>query len=128
MQSDDLKRRRQKRWQLVQYLRVKNQETNEIVGHLVDISTEGVMLISDQAINPESSYEFSMEIPHPEKQITTLQFDAKSLWTKPDINPYFYNSGFCLVDPNPDTVSSIEALITELKQLRESTQTTEIEK
>jgi len=125
MQTDDLIRRRQKRWQLVQYLRVKDKETDEIIGHLVDISTEGVMLISDQAITPENSYEFSMEIPHPEKQITTLQFNAKSLWTKPDINPYFHNTGFCLVDPRPDTVSSIEALINELKQLNENTQTAE---
>jgi len=126
MQTDDLKRRRQKRWQLVQYLRVKDKETGEIIGHLVDISTEGVMLISDKAINPESSYEFSMEIPHPEKQITSLHFAVKSLWSKPDINPYFHNSGFCLVDPQPETVSNIEALINELKQLNENTETAEI--
>ena len=126
MQTDDLKRRRQKRWQLVQYLRVKNKETDEIIGHLVDISTEGIMLISDQAINPENSYEFSMEIPHPEKQITSLHFVAKSLWSKPDINPYFHNSGFCLVDSQLETVSNIEALINELKQLNENIETTKI--
>ena len=68
-----------------------------------------------------------MEIPHFEKQITSLHFAVKSLWSKPDINPYFHNSGFCLVDPKPDTVSSIEALINELKQLSENTEKAKIE-
>ncbi len=120
MQTEELRRRRQKRWQLVQYLRVRNKKSNEITGHLVDISTAGVMLISDQAIPPENVYKFSMEIPQVEQQVCVLHFDAKSLWTKPDINPYFHNSGFCLLDPQPETISSIEALISELKHLNEN--------
>jgi len=119
MQTDELKRRRQKRWQLVQYLRVRDPETRKLIGHLVDISTEGVMLISDYEIKPDSAYTFSMEIPHPEKQITHVYFGAKSLWTKPDINPHFHNAGFCLVDPDPDTVSAITTLIHELKHPNE---------
>ncbi len=49
-QRDTLGKRQLKRWQLVFYLRVFDFNSGDLVGHLVNVHTEGMMLISDHPI------------------------------------------------------------------------------
>ena len=52
-----------KRWHLIFYLRVFDQDTGALVGHVVDINTGGMMLISDNPITTDTDFDFWIDIP-----------------------------------------------------------------
>ena len=106
--------RSQKRWNLVHYLRVYKSENNELLGHLVDITTEGMMLISEQSIPMHTSFNLRMEIPADEGIPQMIALTAESLWTKKDVNPNFHDTGFRLLNPSKRALNAITRLIEEL--------------
>ena len=107
--------RSQKRWNLVHYLRVVKAENNELIGHLVDLTTEGMMLISEQSIPLQQTYNLRMEIPTGDDIPQMVALTAESLWTKKDVNPSFHDTGFKLINPSKRAISAITRLIEELK-------------
>ena len=107
--------RSQYRWNLVQFLRVVKAENNETLGHLVDVTTEGMMLISEQSIPLHQVFNLRMDIPNEHDIPQTIALTAESLWTKKDVNPSFHDTGFRLINPSKRTISAITNLIEELK-------------
>jgi len=89
-------KRRIKRSHLIYYLRVFDQTTNKTLGHLVDITPEGAMVISEAAIPPGPGYKLRMLLPAEILGREHLDFEAESLWSKRDLNPDFYDTGFRL--------------------------------
>jgi len=89
-------KRRIKRSHLIYYLRVFDQSTNETLGHLVDITQEGAMLISENAIPAGVHYRLRMMLPAEIFGREHLDFEAESLWCKRDVNPDFFDTGFRL--------------------------------
>ena len=107
--------RSQYRWNLVQFLRVVKAENNETLGHLVDVTTEGMMLISEQSIPLHQVFNLRMDIPNEHDIPQTIALTAESLWTKKDVNPSFHDTGFRLINPSKRTIAAITNLIEELK-------------
>jgi hypothetical protein len=103
--------RRLKRWHLIYYLRVFDHENGALVGHIVDITTEGIKLLSPWPIPPSKLFELRMDIPQDGTDSSQLVFKASSLWTRPDVNPDFHVTGFQLVKPSERTTNSIQRLI-----------------
>ncbi len=94
--SEDLfeERRRLKRRHLIYYLKVTNQVDGQLIGYLVDITEEGLMLISNDPIETQIEFPFRMALPQEIMMKTEIQLDAKCMWCKKDVNPDFYASGF----------------------------------
>jgi len=107
--------RSQQRWNLVHYLRVMKAENNELIGHLVDVTTEGMMIISEQSIPLQQTYNLRMEIPTDDEVPQMIALTAQSLWTKKDVNPNFHDTGFKLINPSKRAINAITRLIEELK-------------
>jgi len=107
-------KRSQERWNLVQYLRVVKAENNETIGHLVDVTTEGMMLISENSIPLNQTYNLRMEIPTEDNIPQMIALTAESLWTKKDVNPEFHDTGFRLINPSKRAINAITRLIEEL--------------
>jgi len=107
--------RSQYRWNLVQFLRVAKAENNETLGHLVDVTTEGMMIISEQSIPLHQVFNLRMEIPNEHDVPQTIALTAESLWTKKDVNPSFHDTGFRLINPSKRTITAITNLIEQLK-------------
>ncbi len=107
--------RSQKRWNLVHYLRVLKAEYNQLMGHLVDITTEGMMIISEQSIPLNQNFNLRMEIPTSDDIPQMIALNAESLWTKKDVNPAFHDTGFRLINPSKRAINAITKLIEELK-------------
>lgn len=107
-------KRSQERWNLVRYLRVTKAENNETLGHLVDVTTEGMMLISENSIPLHQTFNLRMEIPTDDNIPQTIALTAESLWTKKDVNPAFHDTGFRLINPSKRAVNAITRLIEEL--------------
>ena len=108
-------KRHTKRWQLFYYLRVFEAQTGELLGHVVDVTTEGMMLISEAAIPKGVVYDLRMELPGARDVSTTLNLRAQSRWSTCDVNKKFFDTGFTLVNPTQETVEAIQAIIDELQ-------------
>ena len=83
-----------KRRHLVYYLEVYDDEANELLGHLVDLTTTGLKLVSKQRIPTNRTYRLRMMLPEGYFSQKDLYFEAKSMWSSNDINPDFYDTGF----------------------------------
>ena len=104
-------KRRLKRSHLIYYLRVFSRTSNETLGHLVDITPEGAMLISEKPIPVNTHFEFRMLLPTEIFGRTHLDFDAESLWSKRDVNPDFHDTGFRLLNVSVRDTAIISRLI-----------------
>lgn len=107
-------KRSQERWNLVRYLQVTKAENNETLGHLVDVTTEGMMLISENSIPLHQTFNLRMEIPTEDNIPQMIALTAESLWTKKDVNPAFHDTGFRLINPSKRAINAITRLIEEL--------------
>jgi hypothetical protein len=106
--------RSQKRWNLVYYLRVFNADNGELLGHIVDLTTDGLMIISESCVAINQHCRLKMEVPIDNEIIKSIELEAKSLWSKKDINPHFYDTGFKLIEPSREAIKAITLLIEEL--------------
>jgi hypothetical protein len=104
-------KRNLKRRHLIYYLRIMDKETNELIGHLVDITSEGIMLISEEPFEIDKVFHFRMMLPKEIIGKESLEFSVQSLWTKKDINPDFIDTGFKLLDLKEADAQRIDQLI-----------------
>ena len=104
-------KRRLQRRHLIYYLRVFEKNADQPLGHMVDISTEGMMLISEQPVKTETVFELRMVLPVEIEGSREVHFSAESRWCREDENPDFYNTGFQLINPSPEHVKITEHLI-----------------
>ncbi len=103
-----------KRWHLIYYLRVFDLDTDSLLGHLVDITTEGMKMVSEKPVPPERDFQLRMEVPQESSASEEVLFKAHSLWCSKDTNPDFYATGFRLLNPEREAVNIIRALIDDL--------------
>jgi hypothetical protein len=96
---------------LVFYLRIFDDATNSMLGHLADISTDGIMLVSVAPIEPDKNYRLRMLLPKEVAGRLELVFEAKSCWCRPDANPDFQVSGFRFLEVDKEMVSQITQLV-----------------
>jgi hypothetical protein len=83
-----------KRRHLVYYLEVYDDEAGELLGHLVDLTTTGLKLVSKQRIPTHRNYRLRMMLPEGYFSQKDLYFEAQSMWSSNDVNPDFYDTGF----------------------------------
>ncbi len=108
-----LNKRKLKRRHLIYYLRVFDRNSGQLIGHLVDVTTEGVMLISKHPIETNTIFKSKMVLPKGIEGSKEITFDAKSIWCKKDVNPNFYATGFQLLKSSPEDIKLLERLIDE---------------
>jgi len=106
-------RRTIRRRHLIYYLRAWDMAKNEVLGHIVDITTEGIMLISDQQIELNKPYELEIRWNDAEGEGKKICFKTESRWSSLDINTSFYDTGFQLLDADSDVLDPIHELIDE---------------
>lgn len=104
-------RRGIKRRHLIYYLRVWDKASDRVLGHVVDITTEGMMLISEQPIPLQKSFELEVRWQDADKGEQRLPFLAESRWSDNDVNPAFYDVGFKLLEDSKKVLDPIAELI-----------------
>ncbi len=111
-----VEKRQRRRWELVFYLRVFIQKDNSLLGHVIDISEDGMMLLSENPIELNKDYELLLEIPASDRKgRRKIALKAHSIWKSSDANPDLYDTGFELIDPEAGSVKAIRELIKELQ-------------
>ena len=104
-------KRKVERKNLIYYLKVTNRETNQVIGHTVNISKKGLMVIGENPIKPESILQLQMFLPEEIQGIRNYEFTATSRWCKKDKKPGFYNTGFELNNVSPEDIQIIKYLV-----------------
>ena len=84
------------------YMRLMNDRTGELVGHLTDISTNGFKVDSPKIIPPNTDITFRVELTSEIANKTFMVFSARSRWCQHDnIDPTSYNVGFQITNITP---------------------------
>lgn len=114
-QAQNLERRALKRWHLIFYLRVFDKESAAVLGHIVDISESGMMLLSDDPIPVSKNFHVWVDVPRETGPRQRIYLEARSLWSHNDINPDFYDTGFYIKDASSSTIHQLTQLIDDFK-------------
>lgn len=106
-------KRRQKRF--VVNVKVFNMDSGDLLGYSANMHTRGMMISSTEKI--PLLLEFNVKVEHiriADDELFQLPLRIRSLWNGPSKNPDFYNTGFLILDPTPETDHAIMQLVDEL--------------
>ncbi|MBE9521361.1 MAG: PilZ domain-containing protein [Proteobacteria bacterium] len=104
-------KRKHKRVNLIYYLEIYDNRTDKHLGHLVDITPEGLMMISEKEMEAGAEFHLRMLLPETAYGKKAISFKANSCWVKKDMNPAFFASGYQIVDIGPVESKTITSLI-----------------
>lgn len=113
--SSSADQRKLKRWYLVMYLRVYDQDTQELLGHIVDINKDGIRLVSDKPIPLNRAFRLWLDVPKEDHSHQRISLEAESLWSGRDINPDFYDTGLRILNIGSSALLQLQLLIEEFK-------------
>ena len=107
MSSDRIQKRRH----LVYYLAVYDRETSQPLGRVIDITTKGLKLCAEQPVETDRTYQLTMRLPGHAGTNEHVEFEARIIWCRPDINPDLYAVGLSLVGDDDERQQAIMRLI-----------------
>lgn len=100
-----------KRRQLLYYLPVLDADTNEMLGRIVDITTEGLMLTNEEAMNEESVRDIII-VPESEMvDIDKIHLTAECRWSRKANMLSGYDNGLFFLNMTKDKIKTITELI-----------------
>jgi hypothetical protein len=98
-------RRQKNRKEFSYYMRLVDSETQELVGHLTDISTGGFKMDSQTPIPVNKDFRFRMDLTSEVANKPSMVFLARSKWCEVDpLDPFTYNVGFQLISIAPGDI------------------------
>lgn len=104
-------KRKHSRANLIYFLKIYDLTTEQYIGHLADISLGGFKMISESEIPPGDDYHFQIYLPEGNRFKQSFTVKAKSCWSKKDINPDYFASGFCFVGLSLESIKLIKMLL-----------------
>jgi len=103
--------RKIKRRRLIYYLRVYSLPAGELLGHLVDITPAGLLIVGERLLPEGQDYFLQMDLPTPIQEIKFIQFTARCIWSRKDPAPSFFASGFEFIQVSNGDQEIISRLI-----------------
>lgn len=97
------------RHQLPYFLKVFNRITDKPMGSLGNVSRDGLMLISSLPLLVGAHFDMRLKIPGKDAP-HYIDFSATCQWSREDVTPGTYDSGFALLSAPQDYVEMVAAL------------------
>jgi len=107
-------KRKLKRRHLIYYLHVLERESGTHVGYLVDITTKGIMIMSEHPIESGAVLELKIMLSSEMSSKKYLNFDVKAVHCEKSINGTTYDIGCQLLHLAAEAFHEIEMIIDEL--------------
>ncbi|MGD8406354.1 MAG: PilZ domain-containing protein [Anaerolineales bacterium] len=105
-------RRNVERREFSYYMRLVDNDTQELVGHLMDISSGGFKLDSQKPIPPNKDFRLRMDLTSEVANKPYMVFVARSKWCDTDpLDPFVYNVGFQLINISPSDFNIIKRMM-----------------
>lgn len=92
------------------FFAVYNDRDNAMLGHLVDITSEGMMIVSGAAVDTALMYDIRIDLPETVDGRDSVTFYARPIWTGPAPEEGFYHTGFQFVRIEPAEIKIISSL------------------
>lgn len=106
-------RRKSDRKSTLHIIRVLNRDTGKQIGRLVNITTDGMMLISKKPIDIGKIIPVRLVLPRMIHDKEELEFNAEVRWCRSDTNPNYQAVGFKLLNITREGTEIIEAVFHE---------------
>ena len=103
--------RKLERKELSQTVVIHDTINGGVFGELVNITGEGLMVMTDREIETQAIFQLSLQLPEPIQGSTQLILGADCLWCRRAENFYRYWAGFQIIDASELALEQIEALI-----------------
>ncbi|OQX18840.1 MAG: hypothetical protein BWK76_06375 [Desulfobulbaceae bacterium A2] len=103
--------RAQSRHHLVYYLQVFDPQGEEMVGHLADLSSEGMMMLCPRPLAVGQHYRLRLAFPKPIANRSELLLEGNCRWCRPDINTELHAVGIQLEGLDPRETKFLLCLI-----------------
>ena len=104
--------KRQTRKNLKVFMKVLDADSEEVLGYLVNITTDGLMLTREGKIEPENLFRLRVILPSEVKGTTELVLAATSRWCETDEDsPDFFNIGFQVTEPTKQDIKIIKQVM-----------------
>jgi len=105
-------RRNVERKEFSYYMRLVDNDTQELVGHLMDISSGGFKLDSQKPIPANKDFRLRMDLTSEVADKPSMVFVARSKWCQIDpLDPFVYNVGFQLINISASDYNIINRMI-----------------
>jgi hypothetical protein len=105
-------RRNVERKEFSYYMRLVDNDTQELIGHLMDISSGGFKLDSQKPIPLNKDFRLRMDLTSEVANKPHMVFVARSKWCEVDpLDPFVYNVGFQLINIAPPDLNIINRMI-----------------
>ncbi|MBU8872038.1 MAG: PilZ domain-containing protein [Gemmatimonadales bacterium] len=88
------KHRRRPRKNTPHLVKVLDAETGESLGRVVDITADGMMLVTDHAYDQGHIIKARLILPVMVQARTDVDLEAEAVWCKQDSNPSYFKVGF----------------------------------
>ena len=104
-------RRRLKRWNITYYLPILDNQTQKIIGHLMDISPVGLLMDSKFLIQKNQVHDLHLDFNEAIAGRASVDFIARGKWCRLDpIAPLLYDVGFEIIRISPEDIEVIKGL------------------
>jgi len=107
-----LERRKTKRRSISYYLRIIDSGTNQIIGHLADITLQGLKVDSQKAIQVPKMYRLRIYSTADVSDKDYIEFDASARWCHVDpLEPGLFVIGFEIIKIDPHEKGIVQRIV-----------------
>jgi hypothetical protein len=75
-------------------VKVVDEENGRVMGRVVDITADGMMLVTNQEVTPGRQFQIRITLPVMVHHRSDVSLEARAVWCNQDTNPSFYKVGF----------------------------------
>ena len=109
-------KRRSRRFQVSYFVRIFADGIDDVMGHIVDVSTTGMRILSDRSLVPDSDYVLFVDLEKVEGFGKDIAFNARCVWFSEDEDSGAYHNGMHLQDISEKEQVIIDRLIESLSK------------
>lgn len=103
--------RRAERFQISFFLKIFNRDSNEAMGHLLDISVSGMRVLSDRPVDKGTEYSLYIDLRSMKNFGCEVKLNALCVWTNEDPDSGAFNCGFQFQNISQNEVDIIQKII-----------------
>ena len=103
-------RRKTERQNPFYFLRVYDVSNRQLGGRVINMTNDGLTLVSEEPIKKDTFFKFRMTLPETIPDRKQMTFSAKSIWCEEDNEPGYYRIGLCFENLSPKNLETINHL------------------
>ena len=107
--------RKLRRWPLTDYVWAFPKDAESPLGHVADIHTQGIRLVSEKSVPLGEEFPCWMELSLRNGERKRALFDVHSVWSSTHVGAKFSETGLRITDATLEALEGIQKLIDDLR-------------